>query len=83
MLKWSFHQYSGYKKPFVWHITGITAEGRLMHAYPVDTGCPRYQNLTSVRLPQDPSRISAVLPQRGGMHPSFRTNSLARGIHML
>ena len=28
MLKWQFHQYSGYKKPFVWHITGVSPIGR-------------------------------------------------------
>lgn len=28
MLKWSFHQYSGYKKPYVWHVTGVTPAGR-------------------------------------------------------
>ena len=28
MLKWQFHQYSGYKKPFVWHVTGVTQVGR-------------------------------------------------------
>ena len=33
MLKWPFHQYSGYKKPFVWHITGVTPAGRLTYAF--------------------------------------------------
>ena len=28
MLKWQFHQYSGYKKPFVWRVTGVTPTGR-------------------------------------------------------
>jgi hypothetical protein len=28
MLKWQFHQYSGYKKPFVWHVIGVTEAGR-------------------------------------------------------
>jgi hypothetical protein len=32
MLKWQFHQYSGYKKPFVWRVTGVTP-----------TGCPDYE----------------------------------------
>ena len=33
MLKWSFHQYSGYKKPFVWHVTGVTPAGRVMYEF--------------------------------------------------
>ena len=28
MLKWQLHQYSGYKKPFVWHVIGVTQAGR-------------------------------------------------------
>ena len=28
MLKWQFHQYSGYKRPFVWHVIGVTQGGR-------------------------------------------------------
>lgn len=28
MLKWQLHQYSGYKKPFVWRVIGVTQAGR-------------------------------------------------------
>ncbi len=28
MLKWHFHQYSGYKRPFVWHVIGEMPSGR-------------------------------------------------------
>ena len=33
MLKWPFHQYSGYKKPFVWHTRGVTPAGRVMYEF--------------------------------------------------
>ena len=33
MLKWSFHQYSGYKKPFIWRIIGVTPAGRVMYEF--------------------------------------------------
>jgi|APDOM4702015191_1054821.scaffolds.fasta_scaffold273897_1 hypothetical protein len=33
MLRWRFHQFSGYKKPFVWHITGVSASGRPLYEF--------------------------------------------------
>jgi hypothetical protein len=33
MLKWQFHQFSGYKKPFVWHVTSVTASGRPLYEF--------------------------------------------------
>ena len=33
MLKWSFHQYSGCKKPFIWRIIGVTPAGRVMYEF--------------------------------------------------
>ncbi len=33
MLKWRFHQYSGYRKPFVWHVLGATPSGRPLYQF--------------------------------------------------
>lgn len=33
MLKWQFHQFSGYKKPFVWHVIGVTPSGRPLYEF--------------------------------------------------
>jgi hypothetical protein len=33
MLKWAFHQFSGYRKPFVWHVIGATPSGRPIYEF--------------------------------------------------
>lgn len=33
MLKWQFHQFSGYKRPFVWYVTGVTPSGRPLYEF--------------------------------------------------
>ena len=44
MLKWQFHQYSGYKKPFVWHVIGATQTGRPDYMFVPSTITRRSQN---------------------------------------
>ena len=44
MLKWHFHQYSGYKRPFVWHVTGVTQTGRPDYTFVLGTITRRSQS---------------------------------------
>jgi hypothetical protein len=41
MRKWQFHQYPGYKKPFVWHIAGATPNGRPIYEFVHSTATRR------------------------------------------
>jgi hypothetical protein len=33
MLNWQFHHFSGYKKPFVWHVLGVTPAARPLYEF--------------------------------------------------
>ena len=43
-LEWQFHRYSGYKKPFVWRVIGVTLAGRPDYQFVLGTITRRSQS---------------------------------------